>query len=221
MMPYSIQNDFFKDVIKDTQSNNPNKDIYGELVKLRFLEVLQSTYPIYTSYVGSEILEDQVAKFIIFGANTSYVWQISYEFIQYLIKTNQITNIEKEILHFEKEQIKIYVSNKKIKSKTINIKRAYKLSSNACILKHDYNIIEQTFQKQTNYILIYKNIDDFDVYYISLTKFMYMFLSKLRNNNTIEKIIKQIAKQMNISYIESYKVSYNLIENFVKTGIII
>ena len=221
MMPYNIQNEFFKNVITDTQSNNPNKDIYTELVKLRFVEVLQSTYPIYTSYIGSEILEEQITNFIIYGSHTSYVWQISYEFIDYLINTNQINNIQKEILFFEKEQIKIYVSNKKIKSKKLNTKKAYKLSSNACILKHNYNIIEQTFQKQTNYVLIYKNIDDFDVYYISLTKFMYIFLSKLRNNNTIENIIKQIAKRMNISYIDSYKVSYNLIENFVKNGIII
>jgi hypothetical protein len=220
-MPYNIQNEFLKDIINNTQSNNPNKNIYGELVKLRFSEVIKSTFPIYVSYTENKILEKQIANFIIYGSHTTYVWQISYEFIEYLLKTNQINNIQKEILNFEKEQIKIYISNKHIKSKIINQKRAYRLSANACILKHNYNIIEQTFEKKTNYILIYKNIDDLDVYHVSLTKFMYIFLNKLRNNNTIENIIKQITKQMNINYIESYKVSFMLIKNLVKDGIII
>ena len=56
MMPYNIQKDFFNDVINDKQSNNKNKNIYGELVKLRFMEVIQSTFPIYTSYINSYIL---------------------------------------------------------------------------------------------------------------------------------------------------------------------
>ena len=146
---------------------------------------------------------------------------MSYEFISYLINTNQINNIQKEILYFEKEQIKIYASNKQIKSNKLNNKRAYKLSSNATILKHNYNIMEQTFEKHTNYILIYKNIDDFDVYYISLTKFMYLFLSKLKNNNTIKQALKLISKQMNLNYEETHSISKDLINNFVKNGIII
>jgi len=222
MNPYDIQNNFFKEVTTSTHIDNDYISIYSELVNFRIVEVIQSTYPIFVSYIGKDKLNELVTAFIIYGSKTPYVWQISNEFILFLINQYGISKIQKEILLFEQKQILIYVLNKDVKSKKMNTNRRYKLSKNASIQIHNFNIIERNFDKvDKQYILIYKNIEDYDVYHITISKFLYVFLKNLRNNNTLEKAQQIASKQCGIKFDDAKEISFNVINNFINTGIIV
>ncbi len=222
MNPYEIQNSFFTKVIENKDISNKRISIYADLILFRINDAIKSTFPIYVSSISKEELEKQIKKFIIYGSKTSYVWQIALEFFDFLLKIYGISLLHKQILYFENAQIKIYVSNKNIMYKKINHKRKYTLSSNAFIQKHDYNITNRSFTKsKTQYYLVYKSIEDYDVYYINISKFLYLFLKKLRNFNTIDDAIKLASKQSNIKYKDAKSISYNTINNFVSTGIIL
>jgi len=222
MKTFDIQKEFFSDIIAGNNMNDKNKYIYNELILFRFLEVIKSTFPIYCDYIKDDILQKQIKEFIIYGSNTSYVWKISFEFKDFLFEHKNISKIQKEILIFEIKQIQIYASCIDIKSKNLSYKRKYKLSKNAYIQKHNFDIINQTYKKiKTKYYLIYKDINDYDVYYLELSKFLYLFFKYQRANNTINKAIKLASKQSNLNYYDAKNISKNAIENFINTAILI
>jgi hypothetical protein len=222
MKTYDIQNDFFNDVLTSKNIQDPNKEIYNELILFRFIEVINSTFPIYSKYLKKEILENKIKDFIKYGAKTSFVWQVSFEFKKYLETQVTLTKIEKEILSFESRQILIYISSKNVKAKKISNQRAYKLSSNASIQKHNFDIVSESFNKiKPKYYLIYKDINDFDVYYIELSSFLYYFLKYQRNSNTINDAIYLSAKRVKLNFSDAKQISKNVIENFINTAILV
>ena len=222
MKPYNIQKEFLSTVLNNDKSiQNENMKIYQELILYRFKEVLSSTYPIFTDYMDEIELETLIKDFIIYGCRTSYVWQISLEFKQYLHSKRELTLIQKQILSFESKQIKIYVKNDDIKCSVLSYKRAYRLSKNASVMIFDFDILNQTFYKQKQYVLIYKSKDDFQVYHLSISKFLYWFFKYQKANNTLTKAIYFASKKANIDYNDAKNIATQTIENFINDGIII
>ena len=140
-----------------------------------------------------------------------------FEFFDYLKKYNLICKKEKELLEFETKQIKIYTSNKKTRATKYSQKKQYKLSQNANITKTSYNILDTN--DKTQYILTYKNNDNYGVYYIQITETLYLFLKLLRNK-TIKKTIKLISNHKNIKYKDLEEILLPVVKNFATKGII-
>ena len=222
MKPYNIQKEFLSTVLNNNKTiQNKDQEIYQELILYRFKEVLSSTYPIFTKYTNALELETLIKDFILSGCHTPYVWKIAEEFKEYLYSKRQLTLIQKEILEFELRQIKIYVKNDYIKSGNISYKKAYRLSKNASIMMLNYNIIDETFISDKGYILIYKNPYDFQVYHLSISKFLYYFFKYQRGNNTINKSIYLACKRVNIDYSDTKDIAKETIIGFVNDGILI
>ena len=222
MKPYDIQKDFLCAVLNnDKNIQNKNMKIYQELILYRFKEVLNSTYPMFTKYINKEVLEKLIKDFIYSGCSTSYVWKISSEFKDYLYSNRLLNNIQKSIIEFESKQISIYVRNEDIKCSVLSYKRAYRLSVNTSVMMFDYDILNESFSKEKQYILIYKNKDDFQVYYLSISKFLYHFFKYQRGNNTINKAIYFASKKANIDYKDAKDIAKETIENFISDGILI
>ena len=222
MKPYDIQKNFLSIVLNSDKSiHNKNMKIYQELILYRFKEVLSSTYPVFTNYMDKIELETLIEDFIMYGCKTSFVWQISLEFKQYLHSKRYLTLIQKQILNFESKQISIFVKNDDIKCSVLSYERAYKLSINASVMMFDYDILNQTFAKQKQYVLLYKNKEDFQVYYLSISEFLYYFFKYQRANNTINKAIFFASRKSNINYKDAKNIASKAIENFVSDGILI
>ena len=85
----------------------------------------------------------------------------------------------------------------------------------------DFDIINETFQATKQYVLIYKNPIDFQVYHLEISAFLYYFFKYQRGTNTINQAIKFASKRVNISYKDAKEISINTIKNFVKDGILI
>ena len=217
-MSVKVQKDFFNQTISQTSTKNQNISIYQELVFMRFEEVIKSSLPIFSNYISKERLTSLTKEFINYGSKSSFIYKVPFEFFCYLKKYNQICKKEKELLEFETKQIKIYISNKKIKSSKYNPKKRYKLCLNTNITKTSYNILNTNDKIQ--YILTYKSIENFDIYYIQITKTMYLFLKLLRNI-TIKKAIKLISKHKNIKYKELEAILLPVVKNFITKGILV
>jgi len=210
MKPYDIQKQFFDTILDNSkQIDDPNIQIYQELVLFRFVEVIKSTYPIFTKYLPKTKLENLVKEFIKYGSHTPYIWKIAQGFKEFLF-TKDIDKQEREILEFELKQINIYVSNSTIKKGKISYKKAYRLSKNA-----------HTMLYKKEYVLIYKNIEDMQVYYITISKFLYYFFKYQRGDNTINKAISLASKRVGINYKDAKNISIGTIKNFIKNGIMV
>jgi hypothetical protein len=221
MKTFDIQKKFFDEILSSNNVSNTNKEIYAELILFRFTEVINSTFPIYCKCVTKNDLDIQIKNFILYGAKTSYIWQVPFEFKDYLFLHSNIKKLLKEILIFESKQISIYISSKHLKRKKISYKRRYKLSSNSAIQIHNFDIVNGTFEKiAPKYYLIYKNIDDFDIYYIEISKFLYYFLRYQRGGHTIDKAMKLASKRANINYKDAKQISKDVIENFVQIAVL-
>lgn len=222
MKAFDIQKEFLNDIIGEENLNNKNKYIYHDLVYFRFYEVLKNSLPIYFEYIKEENFTILVKEFISYGAKTTYVWKIIFEFYEFLLKTKKIPKIQKQILIFEIQQIKIYASSNRLKAKKYSTKRYYRLNPNIFLQIHNFDIVNQTFENiNQTYYLIYKNIDDFDVYYLEISKFLYYFLKYQKANNNINKAIKLASKRANINYNDALSVSKMVINNFINSTILI
>ena len=211
MKPYNIQKEFLGTILDNSKhTDNPNIQIYQELVLFRFLEVIKSTYPIYTSSISKDNLDGIVKQFIKNGCKTPFVWKISMEFKEFVYNLKSTTKLQKETLIFELKQILIYVSNRAMKSRKISYTKSYRLSKNALVMKLN-----------SEYILIYKNKYDNMVYHLSISKFLYYFFKYQRGNNTINKAIKFASKRSSINYNDAIKISNSTIVDFVYNGILI
>jgi hypothetical protein len=221
MTPYDIQNKFISTLLNDNLIENKNIKIYQELISFRFNEVLKSTFPIFTNYIDTNKLEYLIKEFISYGSKTPYVWMMALEFKEFLNNQKDITLLEKQILYFELKQITIYVDNSNIRVSKISYKKSYRLSKNCAIIVNDYDILNQTFNKQKQYILIYKNKLDYQVYHLEISKFLYYFFKYQKGNNSIKKAIYFASKRSNIEYKDAINIAKDTIENFINDGILV
>lgn len=221
MTTLNTQKDFFSTVTSDEYITNDAIEIYQDLIYLRFEDVINSSFPIYCSNIDKDILEKEIKEFISYGSHSAFVWKIPFEFKQFLFNNKNIGNKYKEILEFEAIQIKMYVSNKKFRSTKYDWNKRYRLSSNAKILKSKYNLLaKDDFINETQYILIYKDINDYDVYYIEITKILYSFFKNLRNLNRANQALELATKKMNLNYFDVKNIISNTLINFTKNGIL-
>ncbi|VAY87883.1 hypothetical protein MNB_ARC-1_562 [hydrothermal vent metagenome] len=223
MITFEIQKNFFNTVISQQNIDNKAIGIYQELIYLRFEDVIKSSFPIFVSVISNEILEKYIKKFVSFGANSPCVWKMPFEFKQFLEQNTSIVSRQyKEILEFESIQIKMYVSNINFRPTKFSWNRSYRLSPNAKIFKSNFNLLnKQDITLKTQYILIYKDINDHDIYYIEITKVMYHFFKYLRNFNSAKQSLKLASKKTNLNYNDVFDTMENTLARFAKNSILI
>jgi len=217
MMKIEPQKDLFNQILSQKSTKDERISIYQELVFMRFEEVIKSSLPIFSNSISKNKLTKLIKEFISYGAKSYFVYKVPFEFFDYLKKYNLISKKEKELLEFESKQIKIYTANKKTRATKYSQKKQYKLSQNANITKTSYNILNTN--DKTQYILTYKDNDNYGIYYIQITETLYLFLKLLRNK-TIKKAIKLISKHKNIKYKELEEILLIAVKNFATKGII-
>ena len=219
MQTPKTQKDFFHTVTSQDIIPNDAIQIYQELIFLRFEDVIKSSLPIYTSSISEDILTNYIKEFISYGAKSAYVWKIPFEFSNFLKLTNKISlKKSKDILKFELIQIKIYVSNENLKSSKFNWNKKYRISSNAYAFKTKSNILNNNNKEQ--FILIYKNFVDFEVYYIEITKVVYFFFRYLRNNHNAKSSLRLACKCCRLVYDDVKPIITSTLNNFAKNGLI-
>jgi len=220
MQTLKTQKDFFCTITAPKFIPNDSIEIYQDLIFLRFEDVIKSSLPIFSSLIDEDILTNYIKGFISYGAKTAYVWKIPFEFGEFLINTNKITSKQyKDILKFELIQVKMYVSNDSFKYSKFNWNKRYRISSNAFILKTKANILNNN--KKEQYILIYKDFEDFEIYYIEITKVVYCFFKYLRNNHNAKQSLKLACKSCGLVYKDVKDIINTTLNNFSKNGLII
>jgi hypothetical protein len=222
MTTYKIQKDFFDAIRSNEIIANEHISIYQKLIYIRFDDAIHSSLPNYCATLSDDILEYYIREFISYGANTFYIWKIPFEFKYFLFNFNkQLTHEQKEILEFETIQLKMYLEESYVGTRLFNWNKRYRLSHNGKIFLSKYNMLKKSFnQDDIQYILIYKNIKDYDIYYIEITKVMYYLLKNLRNNHTILDALRLACGKTILRYNEVKKVIYSTLVDFHKNKII-
>jgi hypothetical protein len=209
---------FFDQITRKTDITDERQEIYQELIYNRFHSVLHSTFPLYTKTVEKSLFQSQLIAYIQKGSATPYVWQVPLEFKEFIKITLSPKKELLELLDFEWNQVKLFVSNHTFTSKQFDFNKRYKLSKNAVVKKYASNPLNQ--EPKTTYFLIFKDIQDHDVYYLEISHFLYNFLKCLRNKRSIEAL-KIISKKHNININEAKNIITSTLEDFAKNGIIV
>ena len=220
MMVYNIQKDFLEK-IKTPHTHNNNIEIYQELVFMRFDELIHSTLPLYCSIQKNYILEQNIQSFIIYGSKSPYIGKSIFEFYKFLqIKKLINSKLEQDILLFEINQLKLYTNQQTTRYSKFHWNKHFKLSRTAFILKSNYELINKTLAKQTQYILIYQDKNSFEIYNIAISKLLYTLLKLLKSNCSIEQTLKLVTKQQNLKFEDVKKIIEPTLIEFSKIGIV-
>ena len=221
MTTLNTQKDFFSTVTSKEFIDNDRVEIYQDLIFLRFEDVIKSSFPLFTAKIQEDILEKYIKEFISYGSHTAFVWKIPFEFAKFLLKTKKIKNKQdKDLLDFELIQIKMYVSNAPFKSTLFKWNKRYRISSNAAVMKTNVDLLNKNDNKE-QYILIYKDINDFEVYYIEITKVVYFFFKYTRNNHSSKKALQLACRATSLKFNDVKEIITATINNFCKNGLII
>ena len=221
MMPYNLQKEFCNIIKDSTTSDNKNIAIYQELVFMRFDELLKSSLPLYCSIQEQSILTKNIQDFIIYGAKSPYIGKTIFEFYNFLETKKLIKlKLEKDILLFELNQLKLFTISSITRNSKFGWNKHLKLSKSTFVFKSNYELINQTFVNQIQYILIYQDKNDFEIYSIEISKFLYQLLKLLKSNCSIEQTLKLVTKQQNLKFNDVKKIIEPTLIDFTKNGIL-
>lgn len=222
MKEFEIQKEFFDSARSLREKSSSDIDIYEELIYIRFYDVISSCYPIFTKLIGENQLGELVKSFIKDKPGDPYIWNSPKEFLGFLKKSGLVTSKkELEVLKFELIELKLYLTNRRVKRSRFSWKKRLKISHNAAIEKVLYKPFDNdSFEKGKTCILIYLNLESNEVYHFTITPYMYIFLKLLRDNTPL-KALKIVNRRFCIKDKKSKKILEEGLKFLAQNGILI
>ena len=201
MFENKIQRYFLEQINGQKEITAPSKNpiqIYKDMVHYRFIEVIKSALPIFSEEISSKRLNRLVFQFIQSNPRTPYIWQMPFEFREFIVSNNLLENMPyvSDLLTYELIEIELFMSDyKKQKPCKFSWKKELVLNESARLFKFDYPVYREKYKNLGEYYLIvYYDFDDHEVHFQEITEFMYLFLKKFKNESpriAIEKVSKK------------------------------
>lgn len=203
----------------------PRLEVYRDLVKFRFEEVLSNTFPIFKSQVSPETWQELVDGFVIEGAASPYIWQMPGEFRKYAA-----TRVEEPwapaLLWFEWIEVEIFMEPPERPRKSFRWDKRFGLAPTARCKTLDYKVYDPGFfddpalQKPGKFpLLIYLDPESFQVRYMEITPFM-RFLLKRMKHQLPKKALGSACKKFGLKPKEVKPLALEALERFTALGIL-
>ncbi|WP_457601149.1 HvfC/BufC family peptide modification chaperone [Hydrogenivirga sp.] len=173
----------------EVSSDNPRESIYHELVYNRFEDFIRTSFPLFSSFVGSS-LEPLVREFLSLEHRSPLLLSLGEEFLRFFKgkKTDlkeRYPFLEELLLH-EWLEIELFNAPDESPSETFSWEERYRLSSTARLLELEYPVhkgegmtAEELAGARGKYhLLLYRGPND-DVRSVELTGFVFSFLREL------------------------------------------
>jgi len=203
-------------------SSNPIQ-IYKDMVHYRFIEVIKSAYPIFSSKISNKLLDELVFSFIQSQPRTPYIWQMPSEFRKFIIKNNLLNTMPyvNDLLLYEWIEIELfmkeYTNQKECK---FDWDKQIALNESARILEFNYRVYKEKFKKRGRYhLLVYYDFDDHEVHFQEITKFMYLFLKALKKKGIFSALLS-VSKKFNVDSAEVKEVLNDTLRLFCSKKIL-
>jgi len=208
MLEKKIQKQFLEQINGQKEITAPSKNpiqIYKDMVHYRFIEVIENIFPIFCEDISRKRLNKLVFKFIQSNPRTPYVWQMPFEFREFILKNGLLKDMPytSDLLLFEWIEVELFMSDyKKQKSCKLSWDSSFELNDSARLYEFDYSVYKKRYKKRGKYhLIVYYDFDDHEVHFQEITDFMYMFLKKLKKENP-EVALKRVSKKFDVPFMD-------------------
>lgn len=217
------KNKFFKDITSGESSKQKGINTYTRLIFNAQHHFISSGFPSYTKQTKSENLDFFIKEYI---KKSKPIMALPVYMMKDFIQFIEINNLEKrrfalDVLKFEISQISIFDLPNEVRKNKFQWCKRYKVGINTKLIKSSYPIhSDDASIKKETYILIYKNIETYESYFIEISRFLYELL-RLKNNKSIMNNVRFIAKKHNVNYEETKKIIEETLRNYAEQGILV
>jgi len=206
-------------------ATSPRLQVYRELVRFRFEEVLSNTFPIFKKQIDPEQWNDLVEGFVREGAASPYIWQMPGEFRKYAAKQVE-EPWAKDLLWFEWIEVEIFMEPPEKPKKGFQWRKRFRLAPTARCKVLEYKVYDPGFfddpalQGRGKFpLLLYLDPESFQVLYLEITPFM-RFLLKKMERQLPAKALGSACKKFGLKPKEAKPLAREALERFTALGII-
>lgn len=209
---------------KDKKASNAF-GIYQKLVFYRYEEIIKNTFIEYCKLVSEKKLNETLYKFIKNPPKTPFVWQIAKDYMKFLKKNKYFKNKKylHEILYFDWVELELIMKEyKDCETSMFSWDNMYILNENTRLKKFKYDIILGNFkEKRVNYVLIYYDFNENEVFYREINELIFFILKALKSNKPISLTLKSICKKYDIDFNEAVEVLDSTFHELVNLKVLV
>lgn len=232
-MAKEIENSFereiqerFMNLIKSQKENKASNafGIYQKLVFYRYEEIVKTTFLQFCKLVSEKKVDETIYEFIKTPPKTTFVWQIAKNYIKF-VKKHKYFKTKKylyEILYFDWVELELIMKEYDKQEKEIfSWKNTYILNENTRVKKFKYDIILGDYEsKRDNFVLIYYDFNEDEVYFREINEILYLVLKSLNKSKSISKVLKSLCKKYELDFSEAKDVLETSFMELAKLNII-
>jgi hypothetical protein len=202
----------FLELIKNQKENKTSNafGIYQKLVFYRYEEIVKSTFIQYCKLVSQDKIDETILDFVKTPPKTTFVWQIAKDYMKFIKKNKYFKNKKyiNEILYFDWVELELIMKEYKQQEKqSFSWKKTYVLNENTKLKKFKYDIILGEYEnKRDNFVLIYYDFNENDVFYREINEVVFLVLKSLNVSKSIAKILKSLCKKYELNFKEAKEV---------------
>jgi len=226
MLEKKIQKHFLEQINGKKEITTPSKNpiqIYKDMVHYRFIEVIENIFPIFCADISKKRLNRLVFKFIQSNPRTPYVWQMPYEFREFVLKNGLLDDMPyaSNLLLFEWIEVELFMSDyKKQEVCKFSWDSKFALNGSARLYEFDYSVYKKRHKKRGKFnLIVYYDFDDHEVHFQEITEFMYIFLKKLKKD-TAEIAVKRVSKKFSVPFVDVKELLQESLEFFCSKKIL-
>lgn len=206
--------DRFIDIISEQKENPTNSvyNVYQKLVFYRYEEIVKTTFIEFCKYISEDELEKSIYAFLKNPPSTPFVWQIANDYRKF-VKKQKLFHDRKylyELLYFDWIEVEIYMKEyKKIKNKTFDWEKAYKLAPSARLKTFNFDIINKEHEsKRENFLIIYYDYKSDEVLFREINQFLYVLIKQSNKKQSILEILEALCMENEIDLEEAKEILY-------------
>ena len=202
----------FLELIKNQKENKTSNafGIYQKLVFYRYEEIVKSTFIQYCKLVSQDKIDETILDFVKTPPKTTFVWQIAKDYMKFIKKNKYFKNKKyiNEILYFDWVELELIMKEYKQQEKqSFSWKKTFILNENTKLKKFKYDIILGEYEnKRDNFVLIYYDFNENDVFYREINEVVFLVLKSLNESKSIAKILKSLCKKYELNFKEAKEV---------------
>ncbi len=212
----------FKVARGEVECEDERLRVYKDLVFNRFYDCLETSFPLFTSFIGSGTLAELVGEFLKEPHRSPFLIDVAENFVYFLLRKKPDLSREKpfliELLRYEWLRIELYNAPDPMYSGSFSFQSHLSLSPSARLVRFIYPVHRLTDShrgknppKGRYNLLMFRTPEEFTIKDIELTDFVYEFLYKVLVKGCIpEKVLESVEKDIEPSEVASY------LERFLK-----
>lgn len=169
--------------------------VYRDMVHFRFVETIESIYPILTSVFGNAMMHNFIREFIAIGAKTPFIVKMAEEFGNFLRHHPKLksTLFLEDLLWLEYGELDLLSRDFKDTQAQLDWKKRYRLSSSSLVRNVSYRVHTGEFESScASSLLLYYHFDEKRVYIEEITPFAQQLIERL-DKGTLEQALSALA----------------------------